>query len=134
MTRDDAGRFTIFVNPLLTKLFPVLAADGLHCGEGTMALPAAARHDGASWKRMLITQPAVNCMTVEWDCSDDEDTDADWMVRQVQMRDLSHGLNMDDVFTFMASLGHEAWIEGRHLWGEYTGSDDLSRVESRCGK
>lgn len=65
--RDDQGRFTVFVNPLLTKLFPCLRKDGLYWGEKTPDLPFAAQRPEASWQRMLFTQPAVNCVIIEFD-------------------------------------------------------------------
>lgn len=109
----------------------MLAADGLYWSETLEDLPAAAQHEEASWKKMYITQPPVNCMTMERDSADDDSTDADWTIKQLQY---TEGLDMDDVWIWLTHRAQTVWIEGRHLWKEYTGSRDLSRVEQRGGK
>ena len=50
--RDDVGKYRIFVNPLLSGLFPVLREDGCYWREMLHDLPVAARYQFASWRRM----------------------------------------------------------------------------------
>lgn len=136
-TREDQGRYRVFVNPLLKDMFPFLTKNGIYWHENVSHLSKAAQNVEASWKRMYFTQPPIRCMAVEYDSKEDEDDDsrfADWTIMQVRSRTGSQGLEMMDLFIEFTSNVNAAWIEGRHMWEEYTGSHDLDRVVKETGR
>ncbi len=127
--RDDTGKYRVFINPLLLKMFPVLATAGLYWDEEFDALPKEVHYEHASWKKMYFTQPPINCLAVEWETADDEDTDADWVISQVRKRPDRPGLTMQDLIVELEALDKSAWIEGREMWEVYKGAEDLRFVE-----
>lgn len=131
-TRDDQGRYRVFVNPLLKELFPFLTKNGIYWNENFSGLPKAAQAEEASWRRMYFTQPPIRCMAVEYDSKDDDEDDvrlADWTIMQVRSRTGAQGLTMMELFDELDLNGYAAaWIEGRHLWEDYTGARDLARI------
>ena len=139
-TRHDTGDYRIFVNPLLTSLFPVLSKTGIYWHESIMSLPKEAQHEEASWKRMFFTQPPVNWMSVEYDSKDEEGEPdeeesryVDWTSMSVRKLDGTQGLTMLDLFIELATNRSAAWIEGRQMWEEYAGAEDLGRVVVKSG-
>ena len=131
-TRNDQGRYRIFVNPLLEQLFPVLTADGLYWHGKTDDLPKPVLYEHASWRFMFFTQPPVNCMAVEWDSANNEDEDgggnADWTITAVRKLRETKGLTMVELYAQLVGIGRLAWIEGRGDWEEYRGAADLEKI------
>ena len=131
-TRDDQGRYHIFVTPLLEQVFPVLTADGLHWHGTNDELPKSVQYERASWRWMFFTQPPVNCMAVEWDSAIDENDhaggNADWTITAVRKVPGMKGMTMFELYMQLTGIGKPAWIEGREHWEEYRGAEDLERV------
>ena len=111
-TRHDSGKYRVFVNPLLVKLFPILSAEGVYWYEQFEDLPKAAQCEHASWKSMYFTQPPVNCMALEWDSADSEAEDvgrvADWTITTIRKSPTSKGVNMQELFWRLTGLGMPA--------------------------
>ena len=126
-SREDSGKYHVFVNPLLEKLFPVLSVSGIYWKEQLEDLPKPVQTQHASWRRMYFTQPPVNCMALECDSDGDEDS-ADWTITWIQKIHYHKGLTMAELAAQLFNVARPAWIEGRHLWEEYRGSHDLAKV------
>jgi hypothetical protein len=94
----------MFVNPLLTELFPWLRVDTPFWYETFDDLPIAAQHPNASWHGMFFTQPPVRSLVVEYDCKDgDSDegsgsTSSDWSVMAVDKGQHQAGLYIGSLF------------------------------------
>lgn len=127
-TRDDAGVYRIFVNPLLSTLFPVLRKDGIYWNQQLEDLPESAQRENASWRKMYFTQPPVHCMAVEWDSEGVDGSHADWTVSSIRKARESKGLTMGEFFLELEVIGRPAWIEGKSFLEEYGGAEDLGRV------
>ena len=123
-TRDDAGRYRVFLNPLLAKIFPVLRKDGIYWQEQMENPPPAIKDAAASWRSMYFTQPPVNCLAVEYDCAGEESR-GDWSVTPIEKDPAMKGLTMTYFFGRLLQIGRPAWIEGRHMWEEYDGAGKL---------
>ena len=134
-TREDAGKYRVFVNPLLTKLFPVLSKDGVYWMQELKDLPTPAQLECASWRRMFFTQPPVNFLAVEWDSAHSEAADddgggghPDWTISSLRKGRESKGLRMEELFGQLMGIGRPAWIEGSEMWEAFEGAGDLGRV------
>lgn len=92
-TREDTGKYRVFVNPLLAPMFPFLRSDGVYWQEQLEDLPKSAQHPRASWQSMFFTQPPVNCMAIEWD-SGGQDGQVDWTIISFRKAAGSKGINM----------------------------------------
>jgi hypothetical protein len=95
----------MFVNPLLTELFPWLRVDTPFWYEIFDDLPIAAQHPNASWHGMFFTQPPVRSLVVEYDCKDGDDDDegsgstsSDWSVMAVDKGQHQAGLYIGSLF------------------------------------
>lgn len=104
------------------------------------SLSKEANRPEASWRQMFFTQPPVNCMAVEYDSKDDGDdgdgdsrSTVDWTIMPVRKDVESMGLTMVQLFSDLVHNGAPAWIEGRHVWEDYRGAEDLGRVVVRGG-
>lgn len=124
-TRTDAGDYRIFVNPLLTSLFPVLSETGIYFEETLEDLPATVNRSEASWKGMTFTQPPINCMSLEWDS---EDAEGDWSVQAFVKAVGSKGICMAGLFDRLMGIGRPAWIQGRDMWEAWRGVEDLEKI------
>lgn len=129
-TREDAGQYRVFVNPLLSNVFPFLG-EGIYDQEKFADLPLAMQHFEASWQGMYFTQPPVNLMAYEYDSEVDELSD--WSVSSLQRLSGIAGVRMIDLYATLVQIGRPAWIEGRLLWEKYDGVQDLARIITRRG-
>ncbi|EME42581.1 hypothetical protein DOTSEDRAFT_81418 [Dothistroma septosporum NZE10] len=124
-TRGDASEYRIFVNPLLTPIFPVLSETGVYFEETLEDLSAAVKRPEASWRGMTITQPPINCMALEWDS---EDSDGDWLVQPIVKAQGSTGICMAGLFDRLVGIGRPAWIQGSDEWETWGGLEDLGKI------
>jgi hypothetical protein len=94
----------MFVNPLLTELFPWLRVDTPFWYEIFDDLPIAAQHPNASWHGMFFTQPPVRSLVVEYDCKDGDSDEgsgsasSDWSVMAVDKGQHQAGLYIGSLF------------------------------------
>ena len=54
--------------------------------------------------------------------------DAEWTLSCYSKRSGTRGMLMEDLFWRLEDNGRPAWIDGRDLWEEYCGVEDLGRV------
>lgn len=54
--------------------------------------------------------------------------DADWTLSCYSKWSGTKGMQMEDLFWRLEDNGRPAWIDGRDLWEEYSGVEDLGRV------
>jgi hypothetical protein len=57
--------------------------------------------------------------------------DADWTLSCFSKWTGSKGMCMEDLFYRLEDIGYPAWVDGRDLWEEYRGVEDLGRVVVR---
>ena len=57
--------------------------------------------------------------------------EADWTLSCYSKWSETKGMLMEDLFWRLEEDGHPAWIDGRDLWEEYHGVEDLGRVVVR---
>ncbi|KAK5124439.1 hypothetical protein LTR85_001656 [Meristemomyces frigidus] len=81
-TRDDAGKYRVFKNPLLAKCFAFISGESAYWQEKFQDLPEAMQRGEASWRSMFFTQPPVDCLAIEWD-SGLADPAGEWTVTAV---------------------------------------------------
>lgn len=143
-TRYDIGRYRVFVNPLLAKVFPVLRASGLYDPDEDIMSRKGMGHPKASWRSMYFTQPPSCFLAVEYDgqgghADDDEDEEEDdydpavnkgWTVMSVRAQDLDSKpfITMARLAEDLSDVRRFAWIEGREMWRPWTGARDIKRV------
>lgn len=133
-TRGDSGRYRVFFNPLLAKLFPFVAGKGIYTLALAANLPEAALRMCASWRRMLVTQPPIRLMVIE---SDDEDIESTgtWKSASFASNGVLAGFTMGELMGLLVHrIACPAWIEGRDLWEEWSGVDDLKRIVVGVGE
>nr|OQO17113.1 hypothetical protein B0A51_16207 [Rachicladosporium sp. CCFEE 5018] len=138
--RDDAGRHHVFANPLLMHAFDFLKPDGLYSGEHELTLPYTFHHEEASWKKMLISQPAIKTLLVRHEHRVDGAIKG-WGLtlvrsrgRDAAQRTLAAGLTVGmGGLSTLSSLGSRArdrqWLDGMDQWGEWHGVESLKVIE-----
>lgn len=57
--------------------------------------------------------------------------DANWTVSCYSKWSGTHGMLMADLFRKLEDIGRPAWIDGRDMWEEYSGVENLRRVVVR---
>ncbi|KAK4540349.1 hypothetical protein LTR36_009306 [Oleoguttula mirabilis] len=119
-TRDDAGQYRVFANPLLAKCFPFISGARAYWQEKLEDLPEPMQRAEASWRAMFFTQPPVNCLAIEWD-SEGAEPAGEWMVTLVQKAANSLGLRMEGLLLRLIAIGRPSWIQGQDAWEESDG-------------
>lgn len=129
-TRQDIDRTPVFYNPLLARFFDVISPTGEHAPAVHYSLPAfTSPHAG--WRKMLITQPPIHTLFVEYDTEEPiffrgEATDG-WGVVCVSS-ETGEGVRTAAVLRACTYAGGIAWIKGSTAWKEYKGETSLADV------
>lgn len=137
-SRVDGGKFQVFINPMLAKRFPIISRDMVKAGP-VYAIGGGMDNPAASWKKMLITQPPINTMFLEWDHDSDIHRvyrDRGWSVVPMNRFPGSHGITAADLIEHMPrqTTGF-VWIEGSEFWQKFVGLESLHDVvQEQCAK
>ena len=130
-TRDDAGQYRVYVNPLLSSCFPVLTRGGVYWQEKLEDLPEPLQRAEASWRTMFFTQPPINCAVIEWDSEEMVDSMGAWTVTVASKIPETAGLTMECLLLRLTEIGRPAWLWGGGEFRVWEGAEDLERVVVR---
>lgn len=134
--RVDANKYRVFINPLLAKHFPVLTRNGVFCGQTFDDLSPAMQDPAASWRRMLITQPAIDTLLLQWDYDSTQpngsvrraSSNGGWIIDIFFKGPFDAGITAEHMLKRLQRTKGIAWIEGSEKWKDWQGAGSLGNI------